>query len=355
MEILIWIGLSQSLFEGILIVTKKQSSISDKILSAWLFLFAASFLFTGLQYQLFKQPLLTNVFLIINPASYLYIKSLTKRDFSLKWIQLLHLLPFVFFEIIILGFEIPLSATSINLTDKLVFSLLFIGTTVFSWLIYNILSIIMVHKHRKGLENEFSNIEGNVKLGWLLFIVIFYVSFCMIDFGFGIYIYISNTNLEFIHWVTYPFFLFFVYALGYYGLKQRIVFKEQAENLSVKYANSAMSQTKKKDIKKIIYQLFDTSQPFLDPDFNMDTLSQLSGFPKHQITEVLSTEIKQNFFLFVNTYRVEAVKKHLQNKNNHYSIEAIGYECGFNSKSTFFTIFKKFTDKTPSQYRDSLN
>ncbi len=353
MEVLIWIGLSQSLFEGILIVNKQQVSMSDRILSACLFLLAGSFLFTGLEYNLFKKPLITNGFLLINPAFYLYIKSLTKRDFSLKWLQLLHLLPFLFFEIIILVFKIPLSVASFNLTDKLEFSLLFTGTTIFSWIIYNTLSIVTVCKHQKNLKNEFSNIEDNSKLNWLLFIVIVYVSFCVIEFGFGAYVYLSNADMLLTHWLTYPFFLFLVYVLGYYGLKQRVVFKEQKQNATAKYEKSVLATDRKEEIKSRIYQLFDKKKPFLDPDFNMDMLSQQLAYPKHQITEVLSTEIQQNFFQLVNSYRVEAVKKLLE-ENNQYSIEAIGYECGFNGKSTFYTIFKKITGKTPSQYRDSL-
>ena len=68
MEVLIWIGLSQSLFEGILIVNKQQVSMSDRILSACLFLLAGSFLFTGLEYNLFKKPLITNGFLLDQPC-----------------------------------------------------------------------------------------------------------------------------------------------------------------------------------------------------------------------------------------------------------------------------------------------
>ncbi|HEY6915810.1 MAG TPA: helix-turn-helix domain-containing protein, partial [Paludibacter sp.] len=61
--------------------------------------------------------------------------------------------------------------------------------------------------------------------------------------------------------------------------------------------------------------------------------------PKYQITEVLNTELGNNFFQFVNHYRVEAVKMMLSDPKNKYSIEAIGYECGFSSKSSFYTVF----------------
>ncbi|HSH52677.1 MAG TPA: hypothetical protein VK982_13210, partial [Bacteroidales bacterium] len=101
MEVLVWVGLSQSLFTAILISTKKHANVSDKILSTWLFMLAISFLLSGLEYQIFKQPMLSNSALIINPAFYLYIKSLTQQNFKIKWIQLLHLGPFIVIEIII--------------------------------------------------------------------------------------------------------------------------------------------------------------------------------------------------------------------------------------------------------------
>jgi AraC-like DNA-binding protein len=82
-------------------------------------------------------------------------------------------------------------------------------------------------------------------------------------------------------------------------------------------------------------------------------LANALGFPKHHITEVLNKEIGKNFFQFVNEYRVNAVKEMLIQPKNFYSIEAIGFECGFNSKSSFFTIFKKATGQTPLQYKNS--
>jgi hypothetical protein len=76
--------------------TKKDNSISDKILSCWLVLLSFDFMSSGLNYEIFKGPLLTSSFLLFNPALYLYISSLTRPQFKLKWIYLLHLLPFVF-------------------------------------------------------------------------------------------------------------------------------------------------------------------------------------------------------------------------------------------------------------------
>jgi AraC-like DNA-binding protein len=213
----------------------------------------------------------------------------------------------------------------------------------------------MVDKHRKNLVNEFSNIESNAKLGWLLFLVSTYIPFCIIIFISGIFSYFTKSDFFLPYQISNIFYLFLVYVLGFYGLKQRTIYKEQASPTESKYENSVLSHKKKETIKNAILTLFNQKQPYLDAEFNMNILSENIGFPKHQITEVLSTEIGQNFFQFVNSYRIEAVKKQLANKNNPFSIEAIGYECGFNSKSSFYTIFKKFTGKTPTEYRQTVN
>jgi AraC-like DNA-binding protein len=355
MEIIIWIGLSQSLFEGILITTKKQQNVSDKILSAWLFLLGFSFLLIGINNEVLSQPLLTNPFLLFNPAFYLYIKSLTDRSFKIRWIQLLHLFPFLIFQIIILNKRVQLAYSSINFgEDKFAFTLAFISVTILSWLIYNTISLIIVHRHRKSLKNEFSTIEDNERIGWLLFITIFYVIFCFFLLTLGIYLYLTGSDLYLTQEIAYAVFLFLVYVLGYYGLKQKLIFRELPPAASIKYEKSVLMPGKKSEIKKKIIGLFQNDLPYLNPDFCLDLLAEQTGFPNHQITEVLNTEIKQNFFHLVNSYRVEEVKKHLKNKKNHYSIEAIGYECGFNSKSSYYTIFKKNTGKTPTEYRNSL-
>jgi DHA3 family macrolide efflux protein-like MFS transporter len=56
---------------------KKESSVSDKILSAWLTLLAIEFMTCGLDYIIFNEPLLSSSFLLFNPALFLYVKSLT--------------------------------------------------------------------------------------------------------------------------------------------------------------------------------------------------------------------------------------------------------------------------------------
>jgi len=70
---------------------------------------------------------------------------------------------------------------------------------------------------------------------------------------------------------------------------------------------------------------------------------------------VLNEKHGRNFFTFINEYRVREVISRINDpKFQHYTILAIAFDSGFNSKSTFNSIFKSYTGKTPSQYRSDI-
>lgn len=84
-----------------------------------------------------------------------------------------------------------------------------------------------------------------------------------------------------------------------------------------------------------------------------DLASALDIYP-HYITQVLNTVFNQNFYDFINNYRIEEVKERLRDSQyRNLTVLAIAYDCGFNSKSTFNRIFKQKTGLTPTQYRNN--
>ena len=104
----------------------------------------------------------------------------------------------------------------------------------------------------------------------------------------------------------------------------------------------------------MILNHFIEKSPYLNPELSMQLISEELNTPKHQLTEVLNTIIGKNFFQFVNGYRVAAVKQKLSDKSNDkFSIESIGYDCGFSSKSSFFSVFRTITGMTPLQFKTS--
>ncbi|MHB9143372.1 MAG: helix-turn-helix domain-containing protein, partial [Paludibacter sp.] len=226
-----------------------------------------------------------------------------------------------------------------------------------SWSVYNPLSLILVHKHRMHLHNELSNIEKNENLGWVLSVAIFYVVYCILAFIISVVaFYVTDINQLTPHIYNYFTLLIFIYVISFYGLRQQKVAKHLLiDEPLIPYKNSNLSAETKAKIKQKIITYFEKEKAYLNPELSMDVLSESLKIQKYQITEVLNTEIGNNFFQFVNHYRVEAVKTMLADPKNNYSIEAIGYECGFSSKSSFYTVFKSITGETPVSYRNNIN
>ena len=94
---------------------------------------------------------------------------------------------------------------------------------------------------------------------------------------------------------------------------------------------------------------------YTNPDITLKDLSERLDTSTHNISEVINTRLNQNFFDFINRYRVERIKKDLLDKRkDHYTLFAIAIDAGFNSKSGFNAIFKRHTGQTPSEYRNNL-
>lgn len=97
-----------------------------------------------------------------------------------------------------------------------------------------------------------------------------------------------------------------------------------------------------------------TQKPYLQPDLTLQTLAQIVGIKEKDLSEVLNAGFSQSFHDYVNQYRIEEVKKILLNpEKQHLTNVAMAQECGFNSKSAFFSLFKKHVGMTPGEYKRS--
>ncbi|WP_179140056.1 helix-turn-helix domain-containing protein [Chryseobacterium sp. YR221] len=96
-------------------------------------------------------------------------------------------------------------------------------------------------------------------------------------------------------------------------------------------------------------------KPYLDPALTMQSLATQMNMPTRELSILINSNMKQHFFHFVNTYRIEnameLLKKH--SKKDSTVLEIL-YQVGFNSKSSFNTAFKKHTALTPTEYRNTF-
>jgi len=242
-----------------------------------------------------------------------------------------------------------------NTDSTLWFRYAFSIASLLSWILYNTLSIKMVHQHRIGLPNEFSTIDRYKKLGWLFFVIVSYNLYSLVLVMIGILVILFSGHIQIPYLFNYSALLAMVYILGFYGIRQKMIYQTIYPELPLpRNGKSPVSSGRNDQIRNQLLNYFASEKPYLNPDLSMQMLSDRIQTPKHQITEVLNQDLGKNFFQFVNEYRVAAVKQMLSDRKNPYSIEAIGYECGFNSKSTFFTVFKNLTGLTPMQYREKV-
>jgi YesN/AraC family two-component response regulator len=127
-------------------------------------------------------------------------------------------------------------------------------------------------------------------------------------------------------------------------------FREEKENEPV---IKGLPETKVMEIISHLIQLMEKDKLYQEHELTLQTLSDKLRIPSYQVSQAINEGMKKNFYDLVNGYRVEEAKRLLIDpKNQNYTILSVGFEAGFNSKTTFNTVFKKFTGLTPSDFRE---
>ena len=138
------------------------------------------------------------------------------------------------------------------------------------------------------------------------------------------------------------FSLIFSIVLGYYLLNDK---KEKR-----RASNQQLDQQEFIELNKKLVAAMETEKLYRNPDLSLELLATKLSIGRHLLSWVLNDKLKKNFHQYVNEYRIQEACDMLR-KNGHYSIEAIGYEVGFHSRSSFFASFKKHMGITPSKFR----
>lgn len=122
-----------------------------------------------------------------------------------------------------------------------------------------------------------------------------------------------------------------------------------------KYAGSNLSKTALKTYINSIGNHMKEKQRYLDSELTISDLSKELDIPSKIISQVINEGYDCNFFDFVNKYRIDAAKSIFKSQaDKKLTIQEVMYDAGFNSKSSFNTAFKKFTNQTPTQFKNTL-
>ncbi|MGB0882564.1 MAG: helix-turn-helix domain-containing protein [Vicingaceae bacterium] len=206
-------------------------------------------------------------------------------------------------------------------------------------------SLKLYKKHLIRVEEVFSYTE-RVNLHWLKLFVYGYIVFIL-----GLVV----SNLLDDVWSDIFFYtVLFGYIIfsGYNALRYEPVFKaddeitEKETKVEVDVKNEFFTK-----LKSELIAAMETQKLYLDEALTIHSLATKLDTNSKYLSQLINTEFKKSFVVFVNEYRVNEAKLLLKDeKNKNLTIEGIGYEAGFKSKSAFNSAFKKFTGDTPSSF-----
>ncbi|ASK29662.1 hypothetical protein CEY12_05890 [Chryseobacterium sp. T16E-39] len=340
------------LFSVFLFTVKSNKRLANQLFA--LFILLTAFDFTGffLGKALDDYPtiqiLKTSSSLLQMPLFYLYVLATCYSDFKLSPKHLIHAVLFFLFVIIF-------SVTYIS--DKSLSLFTIIGEI--QYYVYIIFIFFSLKKYKTVYLENYSN-NDNSTYKWLFQITLFFFFahlFVLIKLALlysgkdqnllqNMYIVISTVALFTICW-------FVLKALYNPHLFTGVT-------TTLEPIESALEKTKIKSERKEIsdesavrlISYMENNKPYLDFDLTLQKLAAQMDLPEKELSILINQKIGKHFFDFINEYRIEDAKILLKDQPELTVLEIL-YEVGFNSKSSFYTAFKKETGITPSNYRKS--
>ncbi|WP_299247825.1 helix-turn-helix transcriptional regulator [uncultured Aquimarina sp.] len=121
-----------------------------------------------------------------------------------------------------------------------------------------------------------------------------------------------------------------------------------------RYREKRIDNDKAEQLIIHLEQLITENDFYKNPDITLSKIAKKLNILPTKLSLLLNDNMKISFSDYLNGKRIEAAQKMIRNKVD-YSFEAIGYDCGFNSKSAFYAAFKKHTGTTPLKYSKSIS
>lgn len=383
-NLLLLLAAGQGLFLAVLIFHKHGRLFANRFLGAMILMFSLILVHLFLNEQGVEQthPLLSALLVglgfLVAPLHYLYAKFLARRDRPFRQEEWLHFLPFLIYESYRLCQYFFAHDKLLELFGSAKPAVMPFDFFVYNWavllqgLIYVQLTIKVLNHYARSLKEVFSTID-KIKLDWLRNITFMFAGILVIFLIENLFM-LAGINLTNYFGLSSVLGAVYVYALGYLGLSKSEIFVEPKivdsisqltklsepsrletavpESSGQKYEKSGLSEEKAKAYLQQLIDLMEKQQPYTNSELTLNQLAEMLSISSHNLSEIINTRLQQNFFDFINAYRLEKVKKDLADPaKSHLTLLAIAFEAGFNSKSSFNLIFKKQTNLTPSEYR----
>ncbi|TQV85073.1 helix-turn-helix domain-containing protein [Aliikangiella coralliicola] len=324
---------------------------------------------------------------LYGPLLYFYVRNMTQRPaafFSLR--DFWHFLPFVISIIRYMPYYFSEEQQKI---DEWVNNMASLTDAGYEWSIswskimhlihitgYLLFNISLTSKHRVNIKNEYSNIEKR-NLCWLQN-VLWLLSALLIVALIRHTVPPSQVNLLLFDNILNLSIAIVIYFLGFMAIHQPQIFtapnrgtrdeshsknnnfesdvgpelfKPDLVRPKVKYQNTNVTDALAEDINRQLLVQMKSAKLYQQNDLSLTSLAEILEVSPHALSQVINESLNCNFYDFVNSYRIKEALRLLELPDKKLSILDIAMEVGFNSKSSFYTAFKKNVGLTPSQYR----
>ncbi|WP_272151461.1 AraC family transcriptional regulator [Tenacibaculum aiptasiae] len=272
---------------------------------------------------------------LIGPFLYLYIKETKKTIVAKKsYTWLWHVIPAVVIMVVWFYFY-PYKKNKGKLWGLGFMSFGYLLYT--QWFIYILISGYLIKDSLKKLFSK--NEKLTDKEFWLVNLVI----------GIGI-VWLAYKTVNYTSYIvgalSFSFIFYLSLVIWFMRRKKATIFFEEEE----KYRFSLISDEEAILIKTKLFEIFKEKSLFKDHTIKLKNLAKEINVTPHQLSQFLNNNLQKSFNQYINEFRVEEAKKILKT-NDSFTLEAIGYEVGFSSNTTFYAAFKKVTGSTPAKYR----
>ncbi|MFZ5942273.1 MAG: helix-turn-helix domain-containing protein [Bacteroidota bacterium] len=345
-----------------ILISKKDLSDAYKCLAVWMLFVALDFFHSLLNFFFFfSLPDLIIFPFAYGPLAYLYVKSLTERDFVFRLKVILHFLPLLLFLQVPLFWPdiITINAQDFwDLDDQTILGLINFCSFIILSVIYLVKVLRLIGKHRYRLGDEYSYRSSRITLNWLFITAILMLSSFVLTAVFALVFTLQEINpVDPVIFFQITMFIFSV-IITWNGVRQpRIyglpVLDGAEQEKTGKYTKTGLHPEEEHKLAVLLDELMQKEKLFLNGNLMLKDVAERLEIPGHYLSQVLSKQMKRNFFTYINEFRVEEAKRRIRGEEyRNHTLLSIAYDSGFNSKSSFNNIFLRIEGITPSEYRN---
>ena len=332
-------------------------------------------------------PILMPIFMLSGSILYLYVKNnLADQPLKLNWWKDgIHFLPSLISFVNLFPYMVlPMSEKVVLIRELIqnpnfIYSIpYFIFPNAYLFLIRPVLGIIyiaicfyQIRQTKKRLSELNQELPG-VNFKWLNLILTItllnFISLVFMIFDFVLFRTTLDNNIMTMVVITFPMLcvvalnisiLFFPSVMyGFLNFKndlKPVLFEDSTTELILN--EDLIDEDARKTFKLVAEKLeiYFQSKPYLQPGFNLSTITSQTDLPYHKITSYFSVYLGINFNDWKNNARIDyAVDLINSGRAKNLTLESIASSCGFLSRSNFVNAFKKKMQMTPSEYVKSL-